>query len=196
VPKLRKVLTHRPLRKPSERANATRAEEKPPAASGIATFAHAAGALGVAVLPSRGGRVRAASTPAAPVIQPASDFVVREEEGWLEGYRSKLGPRVLERLRGAPRATLDLHGLRLVTARERLADFVARAPYPEAAVVRVIVGKGRHSPGGRPVLAGEISSWLRSGSNARRVLAFCSAPRELGGSGSVLVLLAGSSPKP
>ncbi|HEX5099689.1 MAG TPA: Smr/MutS family protein, partial [Polyangiaceae bacterium] len=97
--------------------------------------------------------------------------------------------RVLERLRGAPRATLDLHGLRVAIARHRLAGFIERAPYSGTALLLVIVGKGRHSPGGRPVLAGEISSWLSTGSNARRVLAFRSAPPELGGSGGVLVLL-------
>lgn len=116
--------------------------------------------------------------------------MVREEDGWIEGYRSKLGPRVLERVRGNPRATLDLHGLRLAEARDRLTVFLSRAPYPSAAVVLVIVGKGRHSPGGRPVLAGEIATWLSRGSGARRVLAFRTAPPELGGSGSVLVLLA------
>lgn len=120
--------------------------------------------------------------------------MVREEDGWLEGYRSKLGPRVLERVRGNPRATLDLHGLKVSNARDRLAVFLSHAPYPTAAVVLVIVGKGRHSPGGRPVLAGEISTWLSRGSGARRVLAFRTAPPELGGSGSVLVLVSGASP--
>jgi DNA-nicking Smr family endonuclease len=183
------------LQKLAERAKATRTDVEPTVASGPATFAQAVQALGVAALPPSSRRVRAASTPAALAVQPGSDFVVREEEGWLEGYRAKLGPRVLERVRGTPRATLDLHGLRVATARDRLAEFLSRAPYAETAVVLVIVGKGRHSPGGLPVLAGELSSWLSTGRNTRRVLAFRTAPRELGGSGSVLVLLRGS-PKP
>ena len=194
MPKPRKSATHRPFRKLSDRAKAPRADAAPPRASGTATFAHAANALGVAALPPSSKRVSAAATPAAVVIQPGSEFVVREEDGLLEGYRNKLGPRVLERLRGAPRATLDLHGLRVAIAESRLAAFIERAPYTGTALVLVIVGKGRHSPGGRPVLAGEISGWLCTGSNARRVLAFRSAPPELGGSGGVLVLLTNPSP--
>jgi len=198
VAKPRKFPPHRPLRGLAERTKASRSETDVDASrvAREATFAHTVRALGVDALAPGSARVRAPATRAAPIVAEESNFVVREEGGWLEGYRKKLGPRVLERVRGNPRATLDLHGLRLASARERLVAFLSRAPYTTAAVVLVIVGKGRHSPGGRPVLAAEVSTWLSRGSGARRVLAFRTSPVEHGGSGSVLVLLAGASPKP
>jgi DNA-nicking Smr family endonuclease len=121
------------------------------------------------------------------VLAPAPEFVVREEDGWVEGYRRELGPRVMARLRGRPRATLDLHGTRVASAPGKVAAFLARAR-PETLVL-IVVGKGRHSPAGEAVLARQIGLWLSTGSRARRVLAFCTAPPELGGSGGVLVLL-------
>lgn len=198
MPKRRKFPPHRPLRGLAERAKARppAPDAEAPETSGDATFARAANALGVAALAPGRARIKAPATRAAPVLKEESEFVVREEGSWLEGYRVKLGPRVLERVRGSPRATLDLHGLRLTSARDRLVAFLARAPYPTAALVLIIVGKGRHSPGGRPVLAAEIATWLSSGAGATRVLAFRTAPPELGGSGGVLVLLAGSPAKP
>lgn len=159
------------------------------AAEGSLTFADAAKALGVEALPPGSSRVEPPGPPAAAVVKPEPHFAVREEEGWVEGYRSELGVRALGRLRGKPRATLDLHGARLVAAEKRLAGFIAHAPYDAPAVVLVIVGKGRHSPGGRGVIGREIGGWLSRGVNAQRVLAFCTAPPELGGSGGILVLL-------
>jgi DNA-nicking Smr family endonuclease len=190
---------HRPLRGLKERArgDATGAtKRRPPAAPSdegpveqAITFADAAKTLGVEALPPGSSRVEPPEPRVPPALKPEPAFAVREEEGWLEGYRSELGVRALGRLRGHPRATLDLHGARLAAAEKRLAEFIARAPYDAPAVVLIIVGKGRHSPGGRAVIGREIGNWLTRGVNAQRVLAFRTAPPELGGSGSILVLL-------
>jgi DNA-nicking Smr family endonuclease len=191
VPKPPRFPPHRPLEALKAKVSPPAPAERPvrAATDDELGFERAVQALGVEALPPGRGRVRAPKRRAEARVLAEPGFVVREEDDWLEGYRGDLGPRVLVRVRGTPRATLDLHGLRAARARERLTGFLARVPYPDAAVVLVIVGKGRHSPGGRPVLAREIGAWLSSGSAARRVLAFRTAPPELGGSGGVLVLL-------
>lgn len=177
---------HRPLR--GLKARAVPSDVPRPSEQNL-SFADAAKALGVESLPPGSRRVEPPEPRVPPVVKPEPDFVVREEEAWVEGYRRELGVRALGRLRAKPRATLDLHGVRLAAAEKRLADFIAHAPYDAPAIVLVIVGKGRHSPGGRRVIGGEIGTWLSRGANAQRVLAFCTAPPELGGSGSILVLL-------
>ncbi len=196
VPQRPKFPRHRPFQDLRKRARANARSD-----AGVTndeterelTFARAAAELGVETLRTATKRVRAQSTHVAPTVAPDPEFVVSEEEGWVEGYRRELGPRVLARVRGTPRAALDLHGSRVESARRRLAEFLARAPYAGVALVLIVVGKGRHSPGGRAVLAREVGSWLSTGSAARRVLAFRTAPPELGGSGGVLVLLKGTA---
>ncbi len=177
------------VRAESERSEAERAEAE--RATTELVFARAAAALGVEALPRDRGRVRAPKGRTPAVVPPAPEFVLREEDGWVEGYRRELGPRVIARLRGTPRATLDLHGARVASARGKLASFLARAR--AGTLVLIVVGKGRHSPAGQAVLAREIGVWLSTGSPARRVVAFCTAPPELGGSGGVLVLLGASA---
>jgi DNA-nicking Smr family endonuclease len=129
-------------------------------------------------------------TTAAPRAQRSREspsFTLTPDSEWVEGYRSDLGPRTLARLRGAPAATLDLHGMRAAAARVKLTLFLAAERGLARRVVLVIVGKGRHSPGGHAVLRGEVATWLAASAH---VIAFQTAPARLGGSGSVLVALA------
>jgi DNA-nicking Smr family endonuclease len=199
VPGARRFPPHRPLRALAKKAglevsrpprtSASPATDASDEVEGDIVFASAAARLGVETLPDGPGRVGAPRQREAPAPKPEPEFVVHEEDGWVEGYRGDLGARVLARVRGTPRATLDLHGARVASARRRLATFLARAPASGTTLVLIIVGKGRHSPGGHAVLASEIGEWLSTGSAARRVLAFRTAPPELGGSGGVLVLL-------
>lgn len=135
------------------------------------------------VPPARTSRPRA-SAAAAPA------FSLEREEDWTEGYRTGLAANVRRRLRGTPTAELDLHGYDSDAARRRVARFVARERQSGRELVLVIVGRGRHSPGGRAVLRDEIAEWLTSPPTSESVLAFRTAPRELGGSGAVVVLLA------
>jgi DNA-nicking Smr family endonuclease len=189
----RKSLRHRPLRALAsrdahDRASRSERAERPP------TFAEAVAGNGIAPLPRGARRVPAhrSAAPAAATPPPLeqSSFTVEEEDGWLSGYRRALGAGLLANLRGTPRATLDLHGERMESARRRLVLFLAKERTSVRALVLVIVGKGRHSPGGHAVLRHEIAAWLSTAPVSAHVLAFRTAPRELGGSGGVLVLLA------
>lgn len=132
------------------------------------------------------------SRPRAPAsITPV--FEVTEDDDWLEGYRSGLSAEVRRRLGGTPTATLDLHRLDTESARRRVASFLTRERANGQELVLVVVGRGRHSPGGKGVLRDEIGDWLTTPPTAPSVLAFRTAPRNLGGSGGVVVLLAQAS---
>ena len=52
--------------------------------------------------------------------------------------------------------------------------------------VRIVHGKGQHSPGREPVLKNLVPGWL---SQRRDVLAFCQARTIDGGAGALVVLL-------
>ncbi len=103
--------------------------------------------------------------------------------------RPGLQHTLLRRLRRgqlAVQAQLDLHGRTVDEARTALAGFLYDACARGLRVVRVVHGKGRGSPGRRPVLKGRVNHWLRQ---RDEVLAFCSAPPGDGGTGAVYVLL-------
>ena len=135
--------------------------------------------------PSRSVRPRAPATPRA-----APAFHVERDEDFVEGYRTNLGADMRRRLGARPMATLDLHRLDTDTARRRLAGFLATERANGRALVLIIVGRGRHSAGGHGVLRGEIADWLTAAPASEHVLAFRTAPRELGGSGGIVALLA------
>ena len=83
---------------------------------------------------------------------------------------------------------IDLHGLTAATAIPQLRSFLADAMQHGARVVRVIHGKGLRSGNRGPVLKLVASDYLR---RVGAVLAFASAREVDGGSGAILVLLAG-----
>lgn len=161
------------------------------AANAVPSFSQVARASGVLPLGPGPRRIPSPKRAAAPRSAPAPDFTVSADDGFIEGARRGLGASALLPLRGTPRATLDLHGLRVAVAERRFATFLAEASASGAKLVLVIVGKGRHSPGGAGVLRGAIAEWLTASSAAAYVLAFRTAPPALGGSGGVLVLLKG-----
>ena len=55
---------------------------------------------------------------------------------------------------------LDLHGLRVPEALAEVQRFVARAEAQGVSEVRVVCGKGRHSPEGVGVLRTAVVGWL------------------------------------
>ena len=55
---------------------------------------------------------------------------------------------------------LDLHGARVPEALGELERFLARAEQQGAEEVRIVCGKGRHSPGGVGVLRDAVPGWL------------------------------------
>jgi DNA-nicking Smr family endonuclease len=82
---------------------------------------------------------------------------------------------------------LDLHGLTRNEAVESLARFITGAFNRDQKAVLVITGKGNNSPG-EPVLISAVTDWLREKGKGM-VAEFASAPRKMGGSGALTVLL-------
>ena len=82
---------------------------------------------------------------------------------------------------------LDLHQLRAVEAERWLRTFLAESRTGGHACVRIIHGKGLRAAEGGSVLKALVDRMLRQRAD---VLAFASAPKAMGGTGAVLVLLA------
>jgi len=116
------------------------------------------------------------------------DTEIEEDASYL---RPGLPRDILRRLRRTHwviQDDLDLHGLNSEDAAIAMAQFLAEARRAGLRCVRIVHGKGLRSRGREPVLRGRIRKLL-----ARRddVLAFVE-PRPIhGGSGAVVVLLAG-----
>ncbi|MGD2119077.1 MAG: Smr/MutS family protein [Chromatiales bacterium] len=83
-------------------------------------------------------------------------------------------------------ATLDLHGMRVVEARQAMSRFLQQSGRKGRRCVLIIHGKGQGSRDQQPVLKQKTNQWLRQ---RDEVLAFCSAPRWNGGTGATYVLL-------
>ncbi len=79
-------------------------------------------------------------------------------------------------------ASIDLHGLHASTALKQLEDFFAHCTGGPSHCFCVIHGKGQD----RPVLKNLVNQFLKQ---QKRVLAFCSAPSHLGGTGAALILI-------
>ncbi|HEY3308840.1 MAG TPA: Smr/MutS family protein [Desulfuromonadaceae bacterium] len=84
---------------------------------------------------------------------------------------------------------LDLHGLTREEALSALTRFIRNARVHGEKAVLVITGKGINSPG-EPVLQQAVAAWLRE-AGKELVAEFDSAPREMGGSGALVVFLKG-----
>ncbi|HEY2347091.1 MAG TPA: Smr/MutS family protein [Xanthomonadaceae bacterium] len=103
--------------------------------------------------------------------------------------RDEVPPDVLRRLKQARYAVedeIDLHGLDERAAEELLRRFIAQAREAGRHCVRIVHGKGLHSPQG-PVLKGLVERMLGQRAD---VLAYASAPPAQGGTGAMLALLA------
>ena len=83
-------------------------------------------------------------------------------------------------------AELDLHGYTVAKAREALIEFLSSVRRRRHTCVRIVHGKGRGSPGKKPVLKNKVFTWL---CQRDEVLAVCPARPFDGGSGAVYVLL-------
>lgn len=94
--------------------------------------------------------------------------------------------RKLQRGQFSIDAELDLHGLKIDAARDALSQFLSRIRTTRQRCVRIIHGKGRGSPDGKPVLKIRLQGWLQQ---RDEVLAYCSARSKDGGTGAVYVLI-------
>ena len=81
---------------------------------------------------------------------------------------------------------LDLHGHIVAEAKPALNHFLQTATHMGKRCVRIIHGKGLGSKNNMPVIKNKLNLWLQQDD---RVLAFCSARPNDGGTGAVYVLL-------
>ncbi len=97
--------------------------------------------------------------------------------------------RMRQLKRGAIRIDLelDLHGLTREEALGSLARFITGAFNRGQRAVLVITGKGLNSPV-EPVLQGAVAGWLRDKGKGM-VAEFAPAPRQMGGSGALVIFL-------
>jgi len=106
-----------------------------------------------------------------------------------EELRPLTGNRLRQVKRGIVRLDrqLDLHGLTRDEAFAALAAFLASARQAGEKAALVITGQGLHSADG-PVLQQAVAGWLRDQGRSL-VVEYAPAPRELGGSGALVVFL-------
>ncbi len=130
-------------------------------------------------------------SPARAIPAGPTRFEIEELGERIEGHVPGFDRRRLARLRSGripPEATVDLHGMLEPEARLAVREAVRSAQGTGARAILVIHGRGLHSPEG-PVLKAAMPTWLAEPPVGARVLAFASAPPELGGPGATLVLL-------
>lgn len=87
--------------------------------------------------------------------------------------------------------SIDLHGLNRQEAHLQLCQFLQNSIGYDERCVHIIHGKGYGSPNEQPILKNWLNVWLRQHES---VLAFCSAPLNKGGTGTVFVLLKLATP--
>ncbi len=116
------------------------------------------------------------------------DSLLDTDEG-LAFRQEGIGQDVVRKLRKGHwivQASLDLHGLRVDEARERIAVFLQNCVKREFRCARIIHGKGLGSINREPVLKAKVHRWL---AQREEVLAWVQAGPADGGSGAVLVLI-------
>jgi len=129
----------------------------------------------------------AGNSPLLPVEESGDALLFR---------RPAVSESIFRRLRTAQfrvDGEIDLHGLTAAAAEPALRSFLSEALQHGARVVRVIHGKGLRSGNRGPVLKLVASHFLQ---RVDAVLAFASAREVDGGSGAILVLLAGRRRQP
>jgi DNA-nicking Smr family endonuclease len=144
--------------------------------------------------PHKRRSVRPRSNPAFEIHTPLAGFSdgASQEinaEDTLFFARPGLQQRQLQRLRRGQlpvEAELDMHGMTIPVAENAVARFLEQCRDRHVRSVRIIHGKGYGSREAAPVLKNRINHWLRQHHD---VLAFCSTPRDRGGTGAINVLL-------
>ena len=133
------------------------------------------------------------SAPGRAPRQPGEPLrVERDGSGIVLGKRRSTHSSILDALED-PRleieAECDLHGHTVREAERELHRFIRDCQHSGKRWVLIIVGKGLHSPGGKGTLKAEMVDALSKGAPARFVLAFRTAPRNLGGAGALVARL-------
>jgi len=107
----------------------------------------------------------------------------------LHFSRSGVQPKMLGKLKQGRYpldGTIDLHGMTVGQAGERLHLFLDTAVSKQWRTLLLIHGRGKGSYANKPVIKQHVNRWLR---DTPGVLAFCSAAQRDGGTGAVYVLL-------
>jgi DNA-nicking Smr family endonuclease len=109
-----------------------------------------------------------------------------DQAAWTRNGLSAKYLRDLRRGRWVVQAHLDLHGMFRAEARQAVVAFLAESRSLSHRCLRIVHGKGLHSPGREPILKILVQGWL---AQRREVMAFCQAPAADGGAGALLILL-------
>ena len=88
-----------------------------------------------------------------------------------------------------PQKQLDLHGLTGVEAEAKVINFLENSRRNGLLTVRVITGKGLHSPDNKPVLPGLIEQLLKVLKKDGKIVSFQWSGKAKNKSGSLLVFL-------
>ncbi len=126
------------------------------------------------------------------LVSGAGPFDARDLDERIEGVVPGLNPLVVMDLRRGDftvQADLDLHGTRVEDARALVERFLLQSNQRGLRCVRIVHGRGNHSPGGVSVLKAELPGWLSRGAARRALLAYTTAPPRDGGAGAICVLL-------
>ena len=102
-----------------------------------------------------------------------------------DGYPNK----VLKKLRSGDysiQEELDLHGLFADEAKQQVHGFINECAHYKISAVRIIHGKGLHSPDKKPILKNLILGWLKKN---QYIIAVCSTPANDGGTGAIYALV-------
>ena len=111
---------------------------------------------------------------------------------YVEHSSDPVGRLYLEGLRNgrfAIQAHLDLHGLKLERARDAVDTFIEASVRAGHSCVRIVHGRGLHSPEKHSPLKENVQRWLRTRRLGRYIIAYTSARLVDGGGGAVYVLL-------
>jgi DNA-nicking Smr family endonuclease len=136
-------------------------------------------------------RDKASVMEEAPARSPAKDIEFGEALAFQRPQVPRSVMRQLRRGKFAVQDEMDLHGLIVSEAHERLREFITLCHRRGIKCVRIVHGKGLGSGSAGPVLKTKVNHWLRQWDE---VLAFCSTPPRDGGTGAVYVLLGNSRP--
>ena len=100
-------------------------------------------------------------------------------------FKDGLSPKVLKKMKQGnigSTPSIDLHGHKIEQACKSISDFIHF--HSDKRFVQIIHGKGYHSDNGLSIMKSQVVHYLNQHPN---VLAFCSCPQELGGTGAVFV---------
>ena len=98
-----------------------------------------------------------------------------------------LSPKTLKKMKQGNigyTPSVDLHGYKIEEACRSLSDFIHF--HSDKRFIQIIHGKGYHSNNGLSIMKSQVIHYLKQHPN---VLAFCSCPQDMGGTGAVFVHL-------